>query len=79
MKVRLPTNKLKPNNSSPHSLIDLAIYLLESDVVCIPGSKFERPNHLRIAYASSSLEEIEKGCEALSAALLRLEVPTEQK
>ena len=50
----------------------LALYLTESaHVVTVPGSKFQRPGHLRFAYAVS-LETINAGIERLAAALNQL-------
>ena len=52
----------------------LARYLIESaGVVTVPGSKFQRPGHLRFAYAVS-LETINEGIERLAQALDRLHV-----
>jgi len=54
---------------------DLALsqYLLtEGNVVCLPGSAFERANHLRLAFAASSKEQITEGFQRLSDALLKL-------
>ena len=51
---------------------ELALYLIESaNVVTVPGSKFQRPGHLRFAYAVS-LETINTGIERLAQALNRL-------
>ena len=50
----------------------LARYLIESaNVVTVPGSKFQRPGHLRFAYAVS-LETINTGIERLAEALDQL-------
>ena len=50
----------------------LSLYLIESaNVVTVPGSKFQRPGHLRFAYAVS-LETINVGIERLAEALDRL-------
>ena len=50
----------------------LALYLIESaNVVTVPGSKFQRPGHLRFAYAVS-LETINVGIQQLAEALNRL-------
>ena len=50
----------------------LALYLIESaNVVTVPGSKFQRPGHLRLAYAVS-LETINTGIERLAEALEQL-------
>lgn len=52
----------------------LAHYLIEvANVVTVPGSKFQRPGHLRFAYAVS-LETINTGIERLADALDRLDV-----
>ena len=52
----------------------LALYLIESaNVVTVPGSKFQRPGHLRFAYAVS-LETINAGMERLAEALDQLSV-----
>ena len=53
---------------------ELALYLIESaNVVTVPGSKFQRPGHLRFAYAVS-LETINTGIERLAEALYQLSV-----
>ena len=53
---------------------ELALYLIEkANVVTVPGSKFQRPGHLRFAYAVS-LETINTGIERLAKALDRLSV-----
>ena len=53
---------------------ELALYLIESaNVVTVPGSKFQRPGHLRFAYAVS-FETIKTGIERLAEALARLSV-----
>ena len=53
---------------------ELALYLIErANVVTVPGSKFQRPGHLRFAYAVS-LETINTGVERLAKALARLSV-----
>ena len=53
---------------------ELALYLIESaNVVTVPGSKFQRPGHLRFAYAVS-LETINTGIERLAEALHQLSV-----
>ena len=50
----------------------LALYLVESaNVVTVPGSKFQRPGHLRFAYAVS-LQTINAGIERLAEALDQL-------
>ena len=50
----------------------LALYLIESaNVVTVPGSKFQRPGHLRFAYAIS-LETINAGIQRLAEALDQL-------
>ena len=51
---------------------DLAMYLLQKAfVVTIPGSKFSKPNHLRIVYLRS-FEMIESGFKQLAKALENL-------
>ena len=53
---------------------ELAHYLIENaNVVTVPGSKFQRPGHLRFAYAVS-LETINIGMEQLAEALDQLSV-----
>ena len=53
---------------------DLARYLLEqANVVTVPGSKFQRPGHLRFAYAVS-LQTIDEGTRRLADALDGLSV-----
>ena len=50
----------------------LALYLIErANVVTVPGSKFQRPGHLRFAYAVS-LETIDGGIQQLAKALDQL-------
>jgi aspartate aminotransferase len=50
----------------------LALYLIEeANVVTVPGSKFQRPGHLRFAYAVS-LETIDGGIQRLAKALDQL-------
>ena len=50
----------------------LALYLIENaNVVTVPGSKFQRPGHLRFAYAVS-LQTINTGIEQLAKALEQL-------
>lgn len=50
----------------------LALYLIErANVVTVPGSKFQRPGHLRLAYAVS-LETIDGGIQRLAKALDQL-------
>ena len=52
----------------------LAHYLIESaNVVTVPGSKFQRPGHLRFAYAVS-IETINTGIKRLAEALDQLSV-----
>ena len=64
------TPKGKPLNTDEA----LAVYLIEvANVVTVPGSKFQRPGHLRFAYAVS-LETINAGIERLADALDRLDV-----
>ena len=63
-----------PNGQLLNTDEELALYLIESaNVVTVPGSKFQRPGHLRFAYAVS-LETINKGVERLAEALDRLRV-----
>ena len=53
---------------------ELALYLIESaNIVTVPGSKFQRPGHLRFAYAVS-LKTINTGIERLAQALNRLRI-----
>ena len=50
----------------------LTLYLIErANVVTVPGSKFQRPGHLRFAYAVS-LETIDSGIQRLAKALEQL-------
>ncbi len=52
---------------------DLAEYFLqEARVLVIPGEDFGSTENIRISYATS-LEEIEKGCDRMEAALKKLE------
>jgi len=52
---------------------DLCLYLLHTaNVVAIPGSKFFGDGHIRLAYASSSVESIRRGAKLMSDALLTL-------
>jgi len=52
---------------------DFAEYLLqESRVLAVPGEDFGSTENIRISYATS-LEEIEKGCDRIEAAIKKLE------
>ncbi len=52
---------------------DFAEYLLqESRVLAVPGEDFGSTENIRISYATS-LEEIEKGCERIEAAIKKIE------
>lgn len=52
---------------------DFADYLLEeARVAAVPGEDFGSPENIRFTYANS-LEEIEKGCERIAAAVKKLE------
>ena len=52
---------------------DFAEYLLqEARVLVVPGEDFGSTENIRISYATS-LEEIEKGCERIEAAIKKLE------
>jgi aspartate aminotransferase len=52
---------------------DFADYLLdEARVAAVPGEDFGSPENIRFTYANS-LEEIEKGCERVAAAVKKLE------
>ncbi len=52
---------------------DFAEYLLqESRVLAVPGEDFGSTENIRISYATS-LEEIEKGCDRIAAAIKKLE------
>lgn len=54
------------------SACDLADFLLEeARVAVVPGEDFGSPENLRLSYATS-LEDIEKGCERIAAALEKL-------
>lgn len=53
--------------------VELAEYILESSgVVCIPGSKFGKEGHLRLAFAAISEEKMKTGIQKLSDTLAKL-------
>ena len=52
---------------------DLALYILHSvGVVTIPGTKFQKPGFIRLAFASAPDERLDAGCKLLAKALLQL-------
>jgi aspartate aminotransferase len=52
--------------------VDFCSYLLEeARIAVVPGSAFEAPNSVRIAY-SNSLENIKRGMDNLEEALAKL-------
>jgi aspartate aminotransferase len=52
---------------------DLSLYVLQSvGVVSIPGSKFQKPGFIRLAFASSPDDRLDAGCKLLAIALLQL-------
>ena len=60
------------NGKKLASASDLAEYFLqEARVLAVPGEDFGSKENIRISYATS-LEEIEKGCERIEAALKKL-------
>jgi aspartate aminotransferase len=66
--------KKTPEGVTIKSDEDLAIYILKAGaVVTIPGSKFQKPGYLRIAFASSPDERIRIGVEKMAEALQKLE------
>lgn len=68
---------LTPDGKAIKDDEDLAVYLLDAaHVVTIPGSKFGRSGHLRIAYALPSIEQLQHGCLLLSNALQLLKNPS---
>ena len=70
--MRLYCDRRTPKGQLLNTDEALAHYLIESaNVVTVPGSKFQRPGHLRFAYAVS-LETINTGIERLAAALDQL-------
>ena len=70
--MRLYCGRRTPKGQLLNTDEALAHYLIESaNVVTVPGSKFQRPGHLRFAYAVS-LETINTGIERLAAALDQL-------
>jgi aspartate aminotransferase len=55
-----------------NSPCELAEYFLdEAQVATVPGEDFGSTSHIRLTYANS-LEEIEKGCDRIEAALRKL-------
>jgi len=44
----------------------------DSGVAVLGGTKFSKPNHIRMAFACLSNDEIKKGCEALASSLKKL-------
>ena len=72
--MRLYCGRRTPKGQYLNTDEELALYLIESaNVVTVPGSKFQRPGHLRFAYAVS-LETINTGIERLAEALYQLSV-----
>ena len=72
--MRLYCGRRTPKGQYLNTDEELALYLIESaNVVTVPGSKFQRPGHLRFAYAVS-LETIKAGIERLAEALYQLSV-----
>ena len=72
--MRLYCGRRTPKGQFLNTDEELALYLIESaNVVTVPGSKFQRPGHLRFAYAVS-LETINIGIERLAEALYQLSV-----
>ena len=72
--MRLYCGRRTPKGQLLNTDEELALYLIESaNVVTVPGSKFQRPGHLRFAYAVS-LETINAGIERLAEALYQLSV-----
>jgi len=54
------------------SASDLTDFLLEeAQVVAVPGEDFGSVDHVRFSYATS-LEDIERGCDRIEAALKKL-------
>ena len=72
--MRFYCGRRTPDGQPLNTDEELALYLIESaNVVTVPGSKFQRPGHLRFAYAVS-LETINAGVERLAEALDQLSV-----
>jgi aspartate/methionine/tyrosine aminotransferase len=72
--MRLYCGRRTPKGQLLNTDEALAHYLIESaNVVTVPGSKFQRPGHLRFAYAVS-IETISTGIERLAEALDQLSV-----
>ncbi len=70
--MRLYCGRRTPEGELLNTDEALALYLIKSaNVVTVPGSKFQRPGHLRFAYAVS-LETINAGIQQLAEALDRL-------
>ncbi len=70
--MRLYCDRRTPKGQLLNTDEALAHYLIESaNVVTVPGSKFQRPGHLRFAYAVS-IETINRGIERLAEALDQL-------
>jgi aspartate aminotransferase len=63
----------KANGKTLTSPCDVADYLLEAaKVAVVPGEDFGSQEHIRFSYATA-LEDIEKGCQRIKAALSRLQ------
>eukprot|EP01119_Soliformovum_irregulare_P013655 TRINITY_DN3661_c0_g1_i1.p1 TRINITY_DN3661_c0_g1~~TRINITY_DN3661_c0_g1_i1.p1 ORF type:complete len:418 (-),score=106.43 TRINITY_DN3661_c0_g1_i1:50-1174(-) len=66
--------KKTPSGTIINDDVDFCMYVLqEGKVALIPGSKFFRAGHFRLAFACSSPERIAEGCQRISDALLRLQ------
>jgi len=53
--------------------IDVTNYLLSvAHVVTVPGSRLGRDGHIRFAYASRTLQQIEEGVQSISEAISQL-------
>jgi aspartate aminotransferase len=68
----LPLLGKKAKGKKIQSACDLAEFLLEeAQVALVPGEDFGSSENIRLTYATS-LEEVEKGCERIEAAIRKL-------
>jgi len=62
-----------PEGNIIHNDEELSLFILhDSGVATIAGSKFSKPNHLRLAFACMSIEEIQSGIANLASSLQKL-------
>jgi aspartate aminotransferase len=66
--------KMSPAGKKIENDEDFAMYLIESvQVVVLPGSKFERKDHIRMAFACISDSQLVEGLEKMAVALEKLQ------